>query len=510
MRTIARRLAFVVTGVLVIVCYQNVGILQSGTTVHSKKGVGASLWQEARGGSYDLESAHYAAQGIRDLKVSWYYTWDTDPLRLVPPASQGGPVFIPMLYRHLPSEQNQIFRQPQELAIQIERVRKHRPATGYPYVLLMNEPDNQTPDHPYQDPFELARETDRLATGIQQLATNVVMPVMAINTRKGRFLPWLEDYLSALSPSSLEMFRNRSTGRLVVPLHVYPDPFELPFIKSKKDLEDPHLRRKAKFAILNKVVRLLSETRRSYDAQIMVTEFGISDWATRSFPNRPATVFENRIPESFVVEVLQDLLPEFSSRAYVSHYAIFANTRENINLRTSASYDSFFELDKNGKRVLDSKRLPIRKKGRLTRVGRLYRDFRDVACQKGEFLYQGQYVEFFSADCGPPLDFGWQRVNRNGWSWNPSLQQYRRTLTPSQAGFFPEHRKVGRDGGLCFHERYAFGRQLIESKSASCVHDEKDQSWRPVRSNGVVVSYEKTWSSERDMVGIMGYYFEDP
>lgn len=496
--------------------------------IWNKKGLGASIWQDTHRGSFHPDKAEQAAERLRMMRVSWYYTWDPDPLTVLKNNPRpGDPRFIPMIYRDLALPESQ---QPSHtlhgykltLHNQINRIRNNM-AGGrkFPLVLLYNEPDNNTAGHPYHDPVAVALKTNNFANAMSDIAVRLGAPAMAVTRAnyvfpsieerrprllqgltdgerseredliRGKTLPWYRVFLSH-SSAPVKSLMSSSAGRPLVPVHIYPDPFQLKVAQSRSDLElGSPKRENAKRAIINHVLRFLHDVRREFGAQIMITEFNIADWATKSWNSDRPAVAINRIPEDFVAEVLAELLPEISSLAYVSHYALFSVDRNyGENLRTSATFDSYRDA------------LGQPRRGELTTVGRIYADFRDVACQRGEFFHQGKFIEFRSSICGEPVRFG---STANGWYRDVRSDQWRRELTPEQAGFFPEDGKINRSTGLvCRHRRFAHGNEIFEVKTAGCSHDPSDRSWTENRATG---EKQKRYNIRTDRVGVMGYYF---
>lgn len=521
-RSLSRsKVILLLSALMVFVLFQNMGSLQNQETpVWKKKGAGFSLWQEIsretfnQSPGYHEESAQAAAERLRALNVSWYYTWDPEPLSRVGELATD-PVFYPMIYRNKPNEAHSIFKYPLSVENQIERAKSHRPVKGYRYVLLYNEPDNSTSDHPFQHPVDGAKAINTNVRGLASLAQHVGAPAMAINydsnrswysqmneqqlrAMRGKPLPWLKVFNNN-SSADLKKMMLGPKGRTVVPVHIYPDPFATGVVKTAEDLAlGSPLRIHAKRAVINRVTRFLQDVRREYDAQIMITEFNIADWATKWDPeNNPV----NRIPEDFVVEVMKDLLPEISSLSYVTHYALFTNSVDyGENLRTAASFTSYFDIDSKGRK----KR---RSSVELTELGRLYAEFTDVRCQKGEFKSGDKFVEFFSKECGSPTRFGWENKDRNGWYWDTKASQWRRILTIEQAGYFQDHGMqfptANRTLQTCYHGRYFFDQKLIEYKSLACPHNENEPGWRTVNQER-----QKTLDYQNTKVGIIGYYFE--
>lgn len=519
-------------GGLTLVFYQNMEFVDFvERSTWNKKGAGVSLWQEQSRDrfsaplGYHEPSALEAAKRLRELNVAWYYTWDPEPLSMVGHGQQD-PLFIPMIYRHKPESSHALFKYPLTLENQIARARQHRPSQGFRYLLLFNEPDNVTHDHPFQNPLETAEATNAVVSELSSLASFVGAPAMALirgplhvnltfggkinltsqqqELVRGKTLPWFKLFLQR-SSSSLTSIMRGPNGRPLVPVHIYPDPFQLGVVRSADDLLPGSPQRlRAKRAIINQVIKFLNDVRREHDAQIMITEFNIADWAAKWEPQR---VPHNRIPADFVAEVLRDLLPEISSLSYVTHYALFTNSADyGENLRTAASFTNFFEVDAATGR---QRRIPAS----LTEVGQVYADFRDVACQKGEFTSGAQYVEFMSEPCNPPIEFGWNQADRNGWYWHSQTRQWRRHLTAQQAGVFPNHGQsfeviIGKTTSgddikqkqICEHSRFVFNQRIVEYKSMACPHS-PEPGWTIEAGQR-----RRTYNHLIERVGVIGHY----
>ncbi len=510
----------ILLGIITFTLYQNTGTVNTSQTWnigHNKKGVGVSLWQERSRDefsdpmTYHLESAQQVADRVRAFNAAWYYTWDPEPLSMLGTQS-GDPMFIPMILRYKPDELHSIHGYPFTISNQIERARLHMPSQRHRFVLLYNEPDNNTPDHPFQHPVETQAATEEAIDQLSSIAQFVGAPAMAIirdqnrpwysvlsddqkKLVKAKTLPWYRLFIENAS-HRLKQLMFGPNGRPLIPVHVYPDPFLLGAAQSRADLELGSPKRlNAKRAVINHVLRFLMNVRRDFNAQIMITEFNIADWDAKW---KPHLVPENRIPEDFVVEVLQELLPEISSLAFVSHYALFTIAKDyGENLKSAASFENFFEIDPITKR---KRRIPAA----MTAVGQLYANFQDVACQKGEFIDGDKRIEFITVQCGEPIAYGYNRTGRNGWVWHKAIKQWRRVLTPQEAGVFDDHGTTNIEGQVCRHGRYAYNQQIYEYKTLSCDHDPSvDVGWTLNGSQRI-----KRFDPSTQKVGIIGYYLK--
>lgn len=404
---------------------------------HKKKGVGMSLWAERdpSGSNHDLY-AQNAYVRLKSLNGHWYYTWGTRPFKYANRSDR----FFPMIWGYNPLRNMPLPREglandqddldmPDQIA-EIRRSLSEDNLSQYGRLLLFNEPEHGNNPIGEITPELGAEQTLAWWNDLRDISRIVVPPVMATapDGSSNSGTSWLDGYFSRIS---LDSFADASDGRRVVPLHIYVDPFKLGFAKGADDFNDATKRAKVSDELLEEFLLQVHRVKRRHEASIMITEFGVNDWGAEDLGIR------NRIPASFVARFYERLLPELHRRSYITHFALFSNHRGSDNRtaeknRANAAFRRDADYDHNGDPTTGND---------LTGVGRVYRDSVLIGdCQYGEYKnVDGNIVEYIHESCGAPTAFGWVGNNleadeNNGWFFASRTGQYRRILTPEEAG----------------------------------------------------------------------------
>lgn len=395
-----------------------------------KKGAGLSGYQEvdplAAGKPYSEIYAQQAAQKIKSLNANWYYTWGIDPLTKVDSTVE----FIPMIWtvddtgKWLPSE---IFK----------RLREQVNANNKKFrrLLLYNEPNGGNQAH--MTPEEGANFVVQNIETLKQLTNGVVSPAEAGSASKPEGnLPWISRFLSLIDLYGGGTVTKESISRLAY--HSYPDPIHLGLVPTNADpnnpndpfYKDPANVEKAAHRLAADFINRLHFAHRRYHLPIWITEFGVADWEsktekiTQGCLNTSIPAQKNRVSQSLVKLFLEKVLPELSERAYVARYAIFSNDDQfGEQLKSNAIFQKRLVTLPNGNQFCDSSKL-------TDIVGAFYANFTNSSlCQRGEYpLQDGRMQEWVNDQCGTPIG--------PGWNFNSEAKQYRRVLTPIEAGLF--------------------------------------------------------------------------
>jgi hypothetical protein len=477
------------------------------TSFSDKKGVGLSVWQERNNGSWRIAYANNAADKVNILNPQWYYTWHVKKLDQITSLK-----FYPMVFGHDSSYNDVIIGKSLTTWNQLDYVYDRINWPGYEgaseVILLYNEPDNHgDPTQVNLSPEDAATYVDQNQTMFNNFGTTTIVPPVPYNILTNGKLNWVDDYFNELNIDH-EIFHADNSGSLIIPIHYYPDPFKFNFINSSSDLSSlsSNTRNRARNKIVNDFMRIIHGARRSYNAKLMITEFGIADWEVdnpqNSLPN-------DRIPRSFIVEVITMLMNEFSARDYVTHYALFTNDVDYGEgaLHQNASFKT---------RHNDQGELYDITESRLTSVGTTYKDYvYSSNCRKGEFLLGQNRIEYFSSACGETLverfGYEWNGGNgNNGWIWNGQHQQWDRSLNDYEAGYFPHHLTQNTQGEICQHYRYRSGTDKIEeyinSKCSNHLTFINLGGYSAIGwDNGSPSSWKKTFDIEQDKVGVMEF-----
>lgn len=455
---------------------------------HTKKGVALSLWNEKNRNTGNFDD-HYAQSAVKDLlklNPSWYYTWGTSPLK----KDNTDIPFFPMIKTHSPNRKDFIFGGNLDIREQLNRLEQTKPSRGFQKILYFNEPDNKhDPRENPLSPKAAAEVTDRSYWRLKKLTNSMVSPAL-IGVRSDGVLPWTESMYSQLNSNTQKFFTN--DGQPSIALHFYPDPFSLHFINTKADLLNPYKSNLALNVLVNRFIKKIHAVKRRHNASIMITEFGVADWAAKE-----GSGIKNRVTEKFVLEFLKRIVPEFSQRSYISHFAIFNNYRDYGEvLKTNASFTERYSYNSSTKKhtLLNSS---------LTSVGKYYANYNENhSCRKGEYNSgSDKLVEFFSKECGAPVKFGYNISGRNGWVWNESSQQWRRTLTKEQAGLNLKSSTRGCVKGRFYNNSK---KRIMEYKTLACKGS--ISGWIPFYKNGKLIQYRKSYDPQSDRVGIMEFY----
>lgn len=468
----------------------------------NKKGAGVSVWLEndptGRNHNIYIDNAY---KQLKLLNSQWFYTWTTRPLK----RSTNDDNFYPMIWSYDTTKKMPVNRGILTMQNQIEDIellRKERNISQFKRILMFNESDNEGQN--FVTPWMAANQIrNHLTTAennripaLNTLAEIIVPPVMTHTPINGSYgETWLDEFFRFLPFAN---FMRESDDKRVIPLHIYLDPFNLGFASHANDFNDPVKRDQILKSLLEKFISEVHQVKRKYKARIMITEFGIADWAAKGVAENS---FNNRIPASFIAEFYRYLLPELYLRDYISHFVLFSNSVGGRSTKEPLASNAAFRRDQNYDNGNPNT------SGQLTEVGRVYAQAQFLGhCQKGEFVDGNEnIVEFFHLDCGAPTEFGWtgssNKNANNGWFIQSN--QYRRVLTKEQAGYYAYNTEPRCNRGRIYDRNRG---EIIEYRTprANCGSRPTSSGWFDTTINGVQ-QYRRIFNITRDQVGVIQF-----